>query len=100
MIKKLLKINNLSLKDNNNVNGDIEIKIIGLRPGEKLSEELVSKEGHLEATEHPRIMRVVENTKLTNDIEEKIKELKGIIDNFDHNQLHIFLSKNLLLKGL
>jgi len=95
LIKKLLKINNLSLKDNNNVNGDIEIKIIGLRPGEKLSEELVSKEGHLEATEHPRIMRVVENTKLTNDIEEKIKELKGIIDNFDHNQLHIFLSKNL-----
>ena len=95
LIKKLLKINNLSLKDTNNVNGDIEIKIIGLRPGEKLSEELVSKEGHLEATEHPRIMRVVENTKLTNDIENKIKELKGIIDNFDHNQLHIFLSKNL-----
>jgi FlaA1/EpsC-like NDP-sugar epimerase len=95
LIKKLLKINNLSLKDTNNVNGDIEIKIIGLRPGEKLSEELVSKEGHLEATEHPRIMRVVENTKLTNDIDEKIKELKGIIDNFDHNQLHIFLSKNL-----
>jgi len=94
IIKQLLAINNLSIKDSRNIKGDIEIKIIGLRPGEKISEELVSKEGHLEDTKHPRIKKVIEDHKLINDLEKNIEELKVIINNFDYDSLDNFLLKN------
>jgi FlaA1/EpsC-like NDP-sugar epimerase len=95
IIKQLLAINNLSIKDSRNIKGDIEIKIIGLRPGEKISEELVSKEGHLEDTKHPRIKKVIEDNKLINDLEKNIEELKVIINNFDYDSVDTFLLKNL-----
>jgi FlaA1/EpsC-like NDP-sugar epimerase len=41
------------------VGEDIEIKFIGLKPGEKLYEELQHRDEQHEPTEHPRIMRFV-----------------------------------------
>jgi len=41
LIQKMIKLSGLSIKNNNNLDGDIEIKITGLRPGEKLYEELL-----------------------------------------------------------
>jgi FlaA1/EpsC-like NDP-sugar epimerase len=41
------------------VGEDIEIKFIGLKPGEKLYEELQHRDEQHEPTEHPRIMRLV-----------------------------------------
>jgi FlaA1/EpsC-like NDP-sugar epimerase len=40
MVKKFLSENNLKILDKNNPSGDIQIKFIGLRQGEKLHEEL------------------------------------------------------------
>ena len=41
LIDKMIKLSGLSIKDDKNLDGDIEIKIIGLRHGEKLYEELL-----------------------------------------------------------
>ena len=41
LLKKIVKLSGLTIKDDNNLEGDIAIKIIGLRPGEKLYEELL-----------------------------------------------------------
>ena len=41
LIYKMIKLSGLTVKDVNNSDGDIEVKVIGLRPGEKLYEELL-----------------------------------------------------------
>jgi len=41
LIYKMIRLSGLKVKDNQNPEGDIEIKVIGLRPGEKLYEELL-----------------------------------------------------------
>jgi FlaA1/EpsC-like NDP-sugar epimerase len=41
LIYKMIKLSGLTIKDSKNLDGDIEVKIIGLRPGEKLYEELL-----------------------------------------------------------
>ena len=41
LIYKMVHLSGLTVKDNKNINGDIEIKITGLSPGEKLYEELL-----------------------------------------------------------
>ena len=41
LINKMILLSGLTIKDKNNLTGDIEIKIIGLRAGEKLYEELL-----------------------------------------------------------
>ena len=41
LVYKMIKLSGLIVKDDKNLEGDIEIKITGLRPGEKLYEELL-----------------------------------------------------------
>jgi FlaA1/EpsC-like NDP-sugar epimerase len=55
LARKMIRLAGLSVKDPNNPNGDIAIEYIGLRPGEKLNEELVVG-GPIERTMHPKIM--------------------------------------------
>jgi FlaA1/EpsC-like NDP-sugar epimerase len=41
LVYKMIKLSGLTIKDTKNLDGDIEVKITGLRPGEKLYEELL-----------------------------------------------------------
>ena len=41
LVYKMIKLSGLTVKNTKNLEGDIEIKVIGLRPGEKLYEELL-----------------------------------------------------------
>lgn len=52
---RMIRLFGLTVKDKQNPAGDIEIRISGLRPGEKLYEELLIGENVTE-TQHPRIM--------------------------------------------
>ena len=59
LVVKLIKLSGLQVKDKNNPKGDIEIKITGLRPGEKLYEELLI-DAKTNSTDHPLIFRAKE----------------------------------------
>ncbi len=54
LAKKLIKLNGLEVKNSSNKKGDIEIKFIGLRQGEKLFEELLI-DGESEKTDNKYI---------------------------------------------
>ena len=57
---KMIQLSGLKVLDENNPDGDIEIKYIGLRPGEKMYEELLV-EGNIDKTDHKLIMSATEN---------------------------------------
>ncbi len=59
MAKKMIKLAGLSVKDDENTDGDIEIEYSGLRPGEKLYEELLIGD-NVSGTQHKRIMQANE----------------------------------------
>ena len=56
---KMVRLSGLAVRDSANPQGDIAIAVTGLRPGEKLYEELLIGED-ASGTEHPRIMRAQE----------------------------------------
>lgn len=60
LAKRMIQLAGLSIRDEQNPGGDIEIKITGLRPGEKLYEELLIGDNP-EATSHQRIMKARED---------------------------------------
>jgi len=55
LAQKMIRLSGLTEKDDLNNHGDIEIQFTGLRPGEKLYEELLIGD-NVEGSEHPRIM--------------------------------------------
>ncbi|MBW4015468.1 polysaccharide biosynthesis protein [Moraxella osloensis] len=62
LAKRMITLSGLKVKDQHNPNGDIEIVIAGLRPGEKLYEELIINGDNIESTQHPLIMRARERS--------------------------------------
>ncbi len=60
LARTLLAMSGLTEKTPQNPDGDIEVKFVGLFPGEKLHEELLT-DGIVFPSEHPRIMRMKEN---------------------------------------
>lgn len=60
LARQMISLSGLKVRDDKNPNGDIEIQYTGLRPGEKLYEELLIDEDNTEITSHTRILRSVE----------------------------------------
>ena len=81
---KMINFSGLQLKDKKNPNGDIEIIITGLRPGEKLYEELLIEDNSL-PTKHPKIFKAQESFVPWNQLRVDIQSLKEFI--FENNQI-------------
>jgi FlaA1/EpsC-like NDP-sugar epimerase len=75
LARRMIELSGLTTKDNQNPDGDIEIEIIGLRPGEKLYEELLIGDNP-KTTGHPRIMKAHEEFLPWGDLEEKLQALE------------------------
>ena len=90
LIDKMIKLSGLSIKNSKNLDGDIEVKITGLRPGEKLYEELLIGDNP-QKTYHEKIQKAqdpfipfnklkINLDNISNLIEEnKVEEIKNIL---------------------
>jgi len=92
LAKKMIHLSGLEIKDNSNPNGDIEIKITGLRPGEKLYEELLIGD-KVSDTEHPMIIRAEEEMMAWDELKLILAELEVAIDEYDYIKLRKLLIK-------
>ena len=92
MIIKMINLSGQKLKDENNTEGDIEIKVIGLRPGEKLFEELLIGDNP-EKTIHPKIQKIKEPSISFDQFEKNINELTIQLDNQDPAQVKKILDR-------
>ena len=92
LVIKLIKLSGLQLKDNLNPNGDIEIKITGLRVGEKLYEELLI-DAKAKKTEHPLIFRANEKFITMKKLYPELEKLKQMISERNQEKVLKILNK-------
>ncbi len=96
LIHKMITLSGLTIKNHKNLLGDIEIKITGLRPGEKLYEELLIGDNP-QKTNHSKIQKIDDPFIPFNQLEKELKNLKALIDENNSLEVKNFLKK--LLKS-
>jgi FlaA1/EpsC-like NDP-sugar epimerase len=82
MAEKMIHLMGYEVRSEHNANGDISIEFSGLRPGEKLFEELLIG-GEVEGTAHPRIMRAKEERMSEKDLHTLLDKLNASISHGD-----------------
>lgn len=92
LAEKMIALSGLDRLTDENPNGDIAIEFTGLRPGEKLYEELLIGE-NVEGTEHPMIMCANEDYLPWDEMKKVLKELLIALNEDDYEQLQHLLSK-------
>ena len=81
---KMIHLSGYEPQNNDNPDGDIGIKITGLRPGEKLNEELIIG-NNVYSTNHSQILKAEEKSIEWNKIEEKALNLKAACESLEIN---------------
>jgi len=76
LARNMIQLAGHSLRDEHHPKGDIEIAITGLRPGEKLYEELLIASSNAESTNHPKIMKAREPVLQTEALADKMHQLR------------------------
>jgi FlaA1/EpsC-like NDP-sugar epimerase len=89
---KMIHLSGYSVKDDNFPEGDIEVVCTGLRPGEKLYEELLIG-NNVEGTTHERIMTAHENKLTWSELEKILNALDEACHNFEHERIREVLLK-------
>jgi FlaA1/EpsC-like NDP-sugar epimerase len=79
---RMVTLAGLSVKDEEHPEGDIEIVFTGLRPAEKMFEELLIG-SNISGTEHPRILRAVEKSLPWVRVEELLQQMAAILQTVD-----------------
>lgn len=92
LAEQMVRLSGLSLRDSSNPNGDIEIVCTGLRPGEKLYEELLIEAESL-PTQHPLIYRATERSIQPKELWPRLNELDKALQNHDQTKAISILSE-------
>ncbi|MBY3133830.1 polysaccharide biosynthesis protein [Rhizobium laguerreae] len=82
LARKMVELSGLAVRDEDNPEGDIELSVTGLRPGEKLFEELLIGDNP-ETTEHPRIMKAREDFLSWPELSRRLNALNAALDRND-----------------
>ncbi|MFN4354451.1 polysaccharide biosynthesis protein [Parvibaculum sp.] len=82
LARRMVALSGLSIRDESNPDGDIEIEVVGLRPGEKLYEELLIGDNP-EKTDHVRIMKAHEACLPWSVLEPKLRFLMASMEKGD-----------------
>ncbi|MEM9355249.1 MAG: nucleoside-diphosphate sugar epimerase/dehydratase [Pseudomonadota bacterium] len=90
LARSMVRLMGRDVRDANNPEGDVEIEFVGLRPGEKLFEELQLGEDTT-ATQHPRIMRQDEPFIERDELEKELLGLKTAMDAYDTQEVRRIL---------
>ena len=89
---KMVYLSGLLVKDEAHPHGDIEIKVTGLRPGEKLYEELLIGDNP-QPTAHPKIMKAHEEFLSWDDLQQELEKLNVALDASDGDLIRGMLKK-------
>ena len=87
---KMIHLMGFNIKDKDNPDGDIKIEYTGLRPGEKLYEELLIGD-NATGTSHPRIMRAEEEAYTFKEINTYLDKLKNSIKTYNIDEVRQLL---------
>jgi FlaA1/EpsC-like NDP-sugar epimerase len=79
---RMIRLMGLTVKDETNPEGDIEIVYTGLRPAEKLFEELLIGK-NVTHTDHPMILRAMEHRLSWAELRALLEELESALEMFD-----------------
>jgi len=94
LARSMVNLMGLTIQDDDNPDGDIEIQYIGLRPAEKLYEELLIG-ANVSGTEHPRIMRADEAFLSFDELDSLLGDLLDASHELDHDR-----ARDILLRAV
>ncbi|MFL1550947.1 polysaccharide biosynthesis protein [Pseudomonas sp. ArH3a] len=90
LAERMIHLSGLSVRSDKNLQGDIAIEFTGLRPGEKLYEELLIGD-NVVATQHPMIMSANEDHLSWDILKAKLTELLSAVDQDDYTRVRQIL---------
>jgi FlaA1/EpsC-like NDP-sugar epimerase len=90
LAKKMIHLSGLEIKDESHPDGDIELEYTGLRPGEKLFEELLIGD-NVKDTDNPLIMRAEEEGLSWNELNPVLEKLNNAITDCNQKSLRSLL---------
>ena len=94
LAKRMIRLSGFIEKDNGSSDGDIEISYIGLRPGEKLYEELLIGD-NVSTTEHSKIMRAEERIIPWQALQGILQQLDNENNSNNYQQVREILKKHI-----
>lgn len=90
---KMIKLSGRRVKDPATGEGDIAIEVTGLRPGEKLYEELLIDDGNRVGTPHAKILRAQEDMLSQLEVAGMIRELQNSVNEGDAARFRALVQK-------